>query len=312
MARVRRARVFAPATIGNVGPGFDVLGVAVAGLGDEVEITLDVDRAECIVTGRDAELVPRGLRDNAAAIAARAFLDAKKHTRPFALAIHKGLPLSGGLGGSAASSVGGALAAALALGKPFTDEAVLVAAAEGEAAVAGWHFDNLAPCYFGGLTLVLPTAERVLPEIVRLRSAGNLWVALASPHVRVETKHARAVLPAESPRAAWVRQMARTSALVVALSRGDTRLLSLALHDEIVEPARAPLIPGFLAAKRAALAAGALGCSISGAGPTTFALATDERRARRVAKAMAQAYAMVGASLHVAPLSRRGAHRVAR
>jgi homoserine kinase len=139
-----QARVFAPATIGNVGPGFDVLGAAVDGLGDTVSVMLGVKTPECRVLGRDADAVPRALDENTAAIAARAYLLSKKYTRPFSITIEKGLPLSGGLGGSAASSVGGALAAAHALAKPFKDTDILAAAAEGEAHAAGWHFDNLA------------------------------------------------------------------------------------------------------------------------------------------------------------------------
>lgn len=297
---MKRAKVFAPASIGNVGPGFDVLGLAVDGLGDTVEVTLGGEES-IDISGRDADLVP--LKGNAAVIAAKAYL--KGRGGNVCLSLHKGLPLSGGLGGSAASSVGGALAAALALGGKVRMDEVLEAALAGEEAVAGRHYDNLAPCLHGGLVLVLP---RDPPRLVQVPLKGTWWLALVTPATRLETKKARSVLPSLVDRKVWVAQMANTAALTLALSRGDSELAKHALQDVYAEPARAPLIPSFAEAKSAALKAGALGCSISGAGPTVFALTDSRLKALRCAKAMQRAFGE--ATLHVGQVSKRGARRV--
>ncbi|MEW5850897.1 MAG: homoserine kinase [Myxococcota bacterium] len=302
------ATVFAPGTIGNVGPGFDVLGLCVDGIGDEVTVELvDAPAPVVAVTGRDAEVIPIDPTRNAAAIAAQALLrrvGSNKHAR---VSIKKGLPMSGGMGGSAASSVGGALAAARAWRTPVSDDDVVQAALAGESAVAGRHLDNIAPCLLGGLSLVL-SVDPV--DMVRLEVKRPWWVALVSPAVRVETKAARAVLPRSLEQHAWVKQMAHTSALVAAFSRGDAGLVRRALNDGYAEPARASLIPHFHDVKRAALGAGALGCSISGAGPTVFALAEDERGARDCASAMQRAFSDVTATTHVGPICKSGAREV--
>jgi homoserine kinase len=307
---MKRARVFAPATIGNVGPGFDVLGLAVDGLGDVVEVQVDTVRTEVFISGRDAAVLPKSAAKNAAAIAARAYLRSKGYDAPFLVSILKGLPVSGGLGGSAASSVGGALAAAYALGKPFTKEEVLLAAVQGEAFVAGRHFDNLAPCLYGGLTCVVPNEGRAAPNIGCIRVKEDWWLALVSPSVRLETKSARAVLPKQLVTKVWVQQMANTAALVHAFAEGDAKLAARALDDRFAEPARARLIPNFAAVKRAALKAGALGASISGAGPTVFALCETELLARTAGKAMQRGFGKTASTVHVGRIDTTGARKV--
>lgn len=305
-----RATVFAPATIGNVGPGFDVLGLAVEGLGDVVTVELGVGAREVEVSGRDAALVPREPERNAAWLAARAYLAAHgEQTRPFSVRLEKGLPVSGGLGGSAASSVGGALAAAFALGRPFATEEVLEASMAGESAVAGRHWDNLAPCLLGGLCLIR-AAEPL--DVVRLEPGAPWWVALVSPRFQLETRAARQVLPQVVGREVWVRQMANTSGVLAAFLRADAALLRRSLEDVYAEPHRAPLIPQFAAVKGAALAAGALGCSISGAGPTVFALCEGKACAERAAAAMQEAFLPLASSGHVGAVALEGARRVER
>jgi homoserine kinase len=299
-----RATAFAPGSIGNVGPGFDVLGLAVEGIGDTVTIELTKDAAAIAdVTGRDAELVPRDPERNCAAIAAHAYL------RPFGwnaiVTIHKGLALAGGMGGSAASSVAGAYAAALACEAPFDANQIIAAALEGEAAVAGRHLDNIAPSVLGGLAL----SRSVDPiDVIKLPVAADWWIALVTPRVRIQTKDARALLPDASPRAEWIQQMANTAALAHAFAVADGALLRRALDDRYAEPRRAPLIPRFAEVKRAALEAGAFGCSISGSGPTLFAVAPDEQTARECAAAMERAFGDV-ASGHVGAIAKEGVRR---
>src|ERR1043165_7777064 len=192
-----KASVFAPGSIGNCGPGFDVLGLAVEAVGDTVTVELTEGDARIEkITGRDAELVPLDPQRNAAWLAATAWLRAHGERRNAIITIDKGLPVAGGLGGSAASSVGGAYAAALAMGDEHPDPLAVVAAAlEGEVAVAGRHLDNIAPCVVGGLALVLSLRPA---NVVKLTVAADWRLALVTPDVRVDTKAARELLPATS------------------------------------------------------------------------------------------------------------------
>ncbi|HYI13708.1 MAG TPA: homoserine kinase [Thermoanaerobaculia bacterium] len=299
---MNRGTAFAPGSIGNVGPGFDVLGLAVDGIGDRVtvELTRRDSRVDAI-TGRDAELVPREASRNCAAISANAYL------RPFGfqaiVTIEKGLALAGGMGGSAASSVAGAYAAALALGQAPVMNDVIAAALEGESAVAGRHLDNIAASAVGGLAL----SRCIDPiDVVKLPVAKTWWIALVTPNVRVRTEDARSILPADCDRATWTQQMANTTALAHAFAVGDGALLGRALDDRYAEPRRATLIPHFVEVKRAALGAGAYGCSISGSGPTLFAVCADESVARSCAEAMQKAFGEIQSTAHVGAIAERG------
>lgn len=301
----RSASAFAPGSIGNVGPGFDVLGLAIDGIGDlvTVELTQGSGRVES-VTGLDADLIPREPERNCAAIAADSYL------RPFGyraiVRIEKRLPLAGGMGGSAASSVAGAYAAGLALGQSPDLRDVLAAALEGEAAVAGRHLDNIAPSTVGGLALTL-SVDPI--DVVRLPVASRWFLALVTPHVRVQTREARALLPEQSSRSEWIRQMANTTALAHAFATGDGELLRRALDDRFAEPRRARLIPRFHEVKNAALEAGAFGASISGSGPTIFAVALEEETARACADAMQRAFGDVPSSRYVTGIAGEGVRR---
>ena len=305
----RRATVFAPGSVGNVGPGFDVLGLAVGGIGDTVTVELhegpDVIEA---VTGRDAAQIPREPALNSAAIAARAFLDGHgARDARFRMAIDKGLTLSGGMGGSAASSVAGALAAARAMDQDASPTAIMQAASAGESVVSGPHLDNIAASVLGGLTLV----RSAMPiDVVKIPLPDEWWVALVTPEVRIETRAARALLPEAWGRTEWVQQMANTAALAHGFATGNRNLVRRALHDGYAEPRRAALIPRFAEVKQAALDAGALGCSISGSGPTMFALAAAPQGALRCANAMQAALAGIPSLAHVGRVSDEGAREL--
>jgi homoserine kinase len=300
----KSATVFAPGSVGNVGPGFDVLGLAVDGVGDTITVELTSGPDAVTVDGRDASLLPTDPLQNASAISARAMLEQLRISSGLRVHVHKGLSVSGGMGGSAASSVGGALAAALAAGVSPTSENLMRAALAGESAVAGHHLDNIAPCVLGGLTLV---RDAHTLDVVRVPLPRVFFVAWVSPRVLVETRTARAILPSSSPRSEWLHQVAHTSALVLAFATGDADLMKRALNDGYAEPRRASLIPGFARVKRAALDAGALGGSISGSGPAVFALAENEHVAQRAALAMHEAFGEHAGSWHVGPVSTRGA-----
>ena len=305
-----RVRAFAPGGIGNMGPGLDVLGCAVTGSGDTVELEWADEASKPTLTIADAghPELPTHPGRHAAAIAALAVLRMAPERPPRSLVMRatKGLPLAGGQGGSAASAVAGAVAMNALLGSPLDERALLDAALEAEAAVAGRHADNVAPALLGGVVLV----RSVDPlDLVRLPYPAELRVVLVQPAQRLPTAQARAVLPNAVDRAVAIRQSANVAAMVAALMSGDLDLLRRALDDGIAEPARAPLLPGFREAKAAALEAGALGCSISGAGPTSFAFAASDEDAERIGLAMCEAYSSRGlrAVSRVARIDERGA-----
>jgi homoserine kinase len=299
---------FAPGSIGNVGPGFDVLGLAFGGAGVRVEVDLiDGEAPPVVVTGRDAELIPTDPAQNAAAIAAVSMLRRLGNHSPIAVKLHGSLPVAGGMGASGASSVAGAYAAALASEGPVPAQQVILAALDGESAVAGRHLDNIAPSVLGGLVL----SRSLEPlDVVSLDIAADWWVALITPAVRIETKHARGLLPAQSDRSEWIAEMGNAIGVTVAFARGDGDLLRRSLEDVYAEPRRAGLIPHFYDVRKAALDAGALGCSISGSGPTVFAIAEDQKSAERVAREMQSAFAEIESTAHVGPIDREGARRV--
>jgi homoserine kinase len=307
----RAVVAFAPGSIGNIGPGLDVLGCAVAGLGDEVTAAWRETPGIVIEDPGDPQL-PADPSRHASAIAAEHVLRAARThgvalpAPGLTLRVRKGLPLSGGQGGSAASAVAGAVAANALLPSPFERRSLLAPCLAAESAVAGRHLDNVAPSLLGGIVLVR-SLDPI--DVISLPVPNGLLVVLASPVQRLRTADARAVLPADVPRQVALHQMAQVAAMVSAFASGDLALLGRALDDRIAEPARAPLIRGFREAKAAALEAGALGASISGAGPTTFALAADRATAERVALALEAGFRGAGVfcAVRVTTIDREGA-----
>ncbi len=302
----RRVRAFAPGSVGNVGPGLDIMGMALAGPGDVVIAERTAEPGITVLDAGHPDL-PREAGANTAALAAQAALHlAGVKDAGIALTIEKGLPLSGGQGGSAASAVAGAVAANALLALHLSEQQLLESALAAEACVAGWHLDNILPSLIGGIVLIRDASAY---DYVRLPVPKGLRVVIAHPGQRLRTAEGRAVLPREVPRDLAVFQAAQVAGMVLAFATGDLDLLRRSLDDRIAEPARAPLLPGFVAAKQAALAAGALGCSISGSGPTAFAFAADDAAGRRIAEAMVAAYlgAGVSATARVTEVSPTGA-----
>ena len=308
-ARPDRVKVFAPGSIGNLGPGLDVLGLAVAGAGDMVEAERRPEPGIVLAEPGHPDL-PDDPDRHSAALAAREVLRmAGAADVGLLLRITKGLPLAGGQGGSAASAVAGAVAAQHLLGSPLTERDLLEACLAAESAVAGRHLDNVAPSLLGGAVLIRSADPA---DLIRLPVPEGLLVVLAHPDQRLLTADGRSALPETVPRPIALHQAAQVGAIVAALFSGDLALLGRAIDDRIAEPARAPLLPGFAAAKAAALAAGALGSSISGSGPTAFALTDDRGTAARIAEAMTAAYAAagLGCTTRIAGADRRGARVV--
>lgn len=301
-----RVDAFAPGCIGNVGPGLDILGMAVTGPGDRVTAVRTRNSGLSLLDAGHQDL-PGDPARNTASIAAREVLRRSgEGNAGVALSLHKGLPLSGGQGGSAASAVAGAVAVNALLGGPLGRDAILECCLEAEAAVAGRHLDNIAPSLMGGVILIRSLDPF---DLVSLPVPKSLRIVLAHPEQRLATRDGRAALPGSVSREVALFQAAQVGAIIAALGNGDLDLLGRAIDDRIAEPARSPLLTGFKAAKAAALDAGALGCSISGSGPTAFALVKDEDIGLRVGAAMSAAYraAGIGCRTRVASVDQVGA-----
>jgi homoserine kinase len=242
-------------------------------------------------------------------VAAAALLRRLGEPRGVALEIRKGLPLASGLGGSAASAVAAVVAVDALAGARLPIDTLLACAFEGERDGAGSaHADNIAPSLYGGFVLVRRAEP---PDIVRLPVPAGLTAVVVHPDLEIETAMARRLLGDQVLLTDAIRQWANLGAFVDALHRSDFALLSRSLEDTIAEPRRAPLVPGLAAIKRAAVDAGALGCSLSGSGPSLFALCEGPEAARRVAAAMTAAVtAEIGRApeTYVSPIARQGAH----
>jgi homoserine kinase len=280
------ATAFAPATVSNVACGFDVLGFALGAPGDDVTARLvsaaGVRIAEIV---GDSGRLPRDAARNTAGVAAAALLKRIGDRRGIELSIRKGLPLSSGLGGSAASAVAAVVAVDAVLEAQSSLETLMACAFDGERIGAGSaHGDNIAPCLYGGFVLVRSSNP---VDIVRLPVPEELVAVVIHPDLEIETSRARALLGDSVKLSDAIQQWANLGALVDALHRADYALLARSLEDRIAEPRRAPLVPGLTVIKQAAADAGALGCSLSGSGPSLFALCRGVETANRVATAMA-------------------------
>lgn len=296
-AVVASASAFAPATVANLGPGFDYLGAAVDAQGDVVTATLrrDLPGGTVVITSSQGDGGRLSLEagKNCCGIAAAATLRLLNVTSVgVSLACRKGLPLGSGLGSSAASAAAAAWAVNLLFGAPLSKAQLVAAGLASEAAVSGYHADNIAPALMGGFVLIRsysPTLE--LQPLPFGGEPSGLWFSLVTPVFEAPTREMRAALPKNISMQTHVANSAAGAGLVAGILMGDVAMLGKALGDDtIVEPARGPLIPGFAAVKAAAMASGALGCTISGAGPTVVAVVGSADAGRAVATAMATAF----------------------
>lgn len=311
--RPTTATAFAPAGVGNVAVGFDLLGHALEAVGDRVTVTR-LDRPEVridSITGCDSPL-PTEPERNTATAGLLTLIDALDLSFGFAVSVEKAIPLGSGMGGSAASAVGAMVAANALLEEPLTLDELLRYALVGEAVASGSpHADNLAPCLFGGLTLVRGLDT---PDVLQIPVPEEVRCVLVRPHLRLDTKDARAVLPQSISLGLHVEQAGNLAGFIHGCFTGDLELIRRSFHDVVVEPHRERLIPGFRAAREAAIEAGALGCSISGAGPSVFAWCAGEPGAAEVRAALTGAFAAAGVSTDawVSPVNAPGAYVVER
>lgn len=304
-----KTTAFSPASVGNVAVGYDLLGHALEGPGDRVT-TRRIEQPEVHITeitGIDAKL-PLDANTNTAGRAVTSLLDALEWPFGIELSIDKGIPLGSGLGGSAASATAALTAANALLDEPLTPEALYPHALEGEfAASGGYHGDNVGPQLLGGL--VLATRDR----LIRVPVPRGLTAVVVHPHLVVETRRARQALEDAYDLDIFIIQNSNLSLVLSGCYKNDVSLIRAGLGDVLIEPRRAGLIPGFDRVKQAALDHGALGSSISGAGPSVFAWFEDERRAALAGQAMAGAFATVNlmADIYVSPVDAPGARLIA-
>lgn len=312
MSDTSTVTAFAPASIGNVGVGFDMLGLALAGIGDRVTAArTGIPGVHIVeVRGLDGEIHPYLSTEtdhNTASIAAQALWQAHGDSTGVELLVRKGVPLQSGMGSSAASAVAAVVAVNALLPEPLPHEQLLPFGLEGEKyASGGLHADNVAPCLMGGLVLC-PAV--LLPLMTQLKTPTGVSSVLLHPELQINTAHARRSLAKRYTLEQWLSQQGYLAGFIAGCAADDHELIRRSFHDVIIEPQRSAAVACFEAVKGAALKADALGASISGSGPSIFALSVDSN-ASNVAIAMEQACRSTGIECQswVSPMTARGAH----
>ena len=280
-------KIFCPATIANLSCGFDVLGLCLETAGDEMIIRKSDIKGVRITKVVGADL-PLETEKNVAGIAALAMLEAIETEFGFEIEIYKNIKAGSGIGSSAASSAGAVFGINELLGRPFTRKELVSFAMQGEKLASGnAHADNVAPCLLGGFTLVRSSNPL---DIIKIESPSELYATVVHPQIELKTSDARSVLKQTVSLKSAITQWGNVGGLIAGLYTKDYDLIGRSLHDEIVEPLRSVLIPGFDLIKKTAYENGALGSGISGSGPSIFALSKGKETADKIAKAMSDVY----------------------
>lgn len=282
------ACAFAPASVGNVAIGFDILGFSVDAIGDRATVRRVAQPGVQVTAIRGVVPdLPREAAQNTAGRALLAMQEALDLRFGFELELDKGIPLSSGLGGSAASAVAAVVAANALLSAPRPPLELLRFAMHGEAVASGsMHVDNIAPSLYGGLVLTVGIDH---PRVKQIPVPSAIRAVIVHPHMRLSTREARAILSKSVKMADFVWQTANLAGFISGCYTNDLDMVRESFEDVVIEPQRAALIPGFAEVRRSALSAGALGCSISGAGPTVFAWCLQVQAAA-VCEAMVQEF----------------------
>ena len=280
-------KIFCPATIANLSCGFDVLGLCLETAGDEMIIRKSSEKGIRITKIIGADL-PMETEKNVAGVAALAMLEKVETDFGFEIEIYKNIKAGSGIGSSAASSAGAVFGINELLGRPFTRKELVLFAMQGEKLASGnAHADNVAPALLGGFTLVRSTNPL---DIIKIKSPSELYATVVHPQIELRTSDARSVLKQTVSLTSAITQWGNVGGLIAGLYTEDYELIGRSLHDEIIEPLRSVLIPGFDLIKQTALDNGALGSGISGSGPSIFALSKGKKAAEKIAKAMSQIY----------------------
>ena len=280
-------KIFCPATIANLSCGFDVLGLCLETAGDEMIIKKSNVKGVRITKIIGADL-PLETERNVAGVAALAMLENLETEFGFDIEIYKNIKAGSGIGSSAASSAGAVFGINELLGKPFTRKELVLFAMQGEKLASGnAHADNVAPALLGGFTLVRSSNPL---DIIKIESPSELYATVVHPQIELKTSDARSVLKQNVSLKSAITQWGNVGGLIAGLYTKDYELIGRSLHDEIIEPLRSVLIPGFDLIKQTALENGALGSGISGSGPSIFALSKGKETAEKIGKAMSAVY----------------------
>lgn len=302
---MKEIRIFSPATVANVACGFDVLGFCLDTVGDEMVIRQTKNKGIKITKIEGYDL-PFETKKNVAGVSALAMYNDLKPNCGFEIEIYKNIKPGSGIGSSSASAAGSVFGINALLGNPLNNAKLTYYAMKGEAlASQSEHADNLAPAIFGGFTLVMSTHPL---QILELPSPTELYATLIHPQIEIKTSESRAILPEDIPLKKAITQWANVGSLVHGLHTSNYDVIKDALNDVIIEPYRKQLIPYFDEVKTGAIKAGALGCAISGSGPSIFALSKGESSAKNVEHAMRTIYSKTGIAFetHVSKVNKEG------
>ena len=302
---MKSVKLFTPASVANVSCGFDVLGFCLDPVGDDMIIRKSTEKGIRItkITGQD---LPLDVHQNVAGVAAMALLEAHPSEYGFEIEINKRIKAGSGIGSSAASSAGAVFGINHLLGSPFTKHELINFAIQGEKLASGSaHADNVSPVLLGGFTLVRSIAPM---DVIKLPTPKELVAVIIHPKIELKTSHARAILKKTVTLKSAIQQWGNLGALVSGLYSDDYDLISRSLVDEIIEPYRAMLIPEFAKLKEASMNAGALGCGISGSGPSVYALTKGFENAENVGQAMRKVMQKLGIDfeVHVSKINEEG------
>jgi homoserine kinase len=305
---VKSIKAFAPATVANVSCGFDVFGFAVEQPGDEVSLTLVKTPGVTIrkIEG-DGGRLPLEAEKNTAGVAVLAYLKALDRTDGVEISLQKNLPLGSGMGSSAASAVAALVGINHLFGEPLLRKELLPFAMEAERVACGSaHADNVAPSLLGGFVLIRNYDPL---DVVTIPTPENLFCTLVHPHLELKTEDSRLVLRSSISLKDAITQWGNIAGLVAGLMKPDFGLIGRSLKDVIAEPIRSLLIPGFDSIKEKAVEAGALGCGISGSGPTIFALCTERELAKRTGRVIQEEFKKfkVDSEIYVSKINTKGA-----
>ncbi|WP_421809038.1 homoserine kinase [Flagellimonas sp.] len=302
-------KVFCPATIANVSCGFDVLGLALDSVGDEM-VVRKIPEKEIRITKIIGQDLPLETKKNVSGVAGLALLEKSDYEGGFEIEIDKRIKPGSGIGSSAASSAGAVWAMNELLGRPFSKLELVQFAMEGEKLASDVaHADNVAPAIYGGFTLVRSYAPL---DIVPIPTPDELFATVIHPQIEIKTSDSRKILKTTISLEKGIKQWGNLGGLVAGLFQNDYDLIGRSLEDHIVEPIRSILIPAFDDIKTNAMDAGALGCGISGSGPSIFALSQGENTAQNVAKSMEETYQTIGVpfDIHISKVNIHGVKKL--
>jgi homoserine kinase len=302
-------KVFCPATIANVSCGFDVLGLALDSVGDEM-VVRKIPEKEIRITKIIGQDLPLETKKNVSGVAGLALLEKSDYEGGFEIEIDKRIKPGSGIGSSAASSAGAVWAMNELLGRPFSKLELVQFAMEGEKLASDVaHADNVAPAIYGGFTLVRSYAPL---DIIPIPTPDELFATVIHPQIEIKTSDSRKILKTTISLEKGIKQWGNLGGLVAGLFQNDYDLIGRSLEDHIVEPIRSILIPAFDDIKTNAMDAGALGCGISGSGPSIFALSQGENTAQNVAKSMEETYQTIGVpfDIHISKVNIHGVKKL--